>query len=258
MGITVARALVMSLRIPRSGWILFALVPAACGGGSPGPQGSGGFSSGAAAPAPTFDPGTSSGGSSGGGGGSPSPLEGNVSSGTPAGSGTSTPAGSGSTGSPAGSGPMPSTGTTTDAFKGAPPFTSMVGNSAHHPGESCSSSNCHGPAGGETEFVVGGTVYKDYKGTTPAPGVEVRVVDAVGTAMSVYTGTNGNFYLNAGRRDGGGAVTYPVTVGVRDGTTTRPMVTAITSAAMGSCASAGCHIVGGSPASGAYYPIHVP
>jgi hypothetical protein len=257
MGITVALACVMNFRIPRSGWILFALVPAACGGGSPGPQGSGAFSSGATAPAPTFDPGTSTGGSSGGG--SPSPLEGNV-SGTPAGSGTPTPAGSGSTGSPAGSGsvPTPSTGTTTDAFKGAPPFTSMVGNSAHHPGESCSQSNCHGPAGGETEFVVGGTVYKDYKGTIPAPGVEVRVVDAVGMAMSVYTGTNGNFYLNAGRRDGGGAVTYPVMVGVRDGTTSRPMVTAITSTAMGSCASSGCHIVGGSPASGAYYPIHVP
>jgi hypothetical protein len=134
----------------------------------------------------------------------------------------------------------------------------MVGNSAHHPGESCSQSNCHGPAGGETTFVVGGTVYKDYKGTIPAPGVEVRVVDAAGTAMSVYTGTNGNFSLSAGRRDGGGAGVYPVMVGVRDGTTTRPMVTAITSAAMGSCASSGCHIVGGSPASGAYYPIHVP
>jgi hypothetical protein len=251
----------MNLRIPRSGWILFALVPAACGGGSPGPQGSGGFSSGAAGPS-LLDPGAS-GSSSGTGASSGAPLEGAGSSGAPAASGSATPAGSGgspagtgSGGSPAGSGgvPTPSTGTTTDAFTGAPPYKSTVGNSAHHPGESCSSSNCHGPAGGETTFIVGGTVYKDYKGTIPAPGVEVRVVDAAGKSVSTYSGTNGNFSLS----QGGNAVMFPVMVGIRDGTTTRPMVTAITSTAMGSCASSGCHIIGGSPASGAYYPIHVP
>jgi hypothetical protein len=255
----------MSLRIPRSGWILFVLVPAACGGGSSGPQSSGGFSSGAAGPS-LLEPGAS-GSSSGTGASSGAPLEGAGSSGAPAGSSGApagsgaTPAGSsGSTGSPASSGsvPTPSTGTTTDAFTGAPPFKSTVGNSAHHPGELCSQSGCHGPAGGETTFIVGGTVYKDYKGTIPAPGVEVRVVDAAGTAMSTYSGTNGNFYLSRSRPDSGVVITLPVTVGVRDGTTTRPMVTKITSAAMGSCASSGCHIVGSSPASGAYYPIHVP
>ena len=253
----------MSLRIPRSGWILFVLVPAACGGGGSTPQ-SGGFSSGAAAPS-LLEPGAS-GSSSGTGASSGAPLEGAGSSGAPAGgSGApagsgATPGGSGSTGSPAGSGtvPTPSTGTTTNVFTGAPPYTPRVGNSAHHPGESCSQSGCHGPAGGEDPFIAGGTVYKDYKGTIPAPGVEVRVVDAAGTALSTYSGSNGNFSISRPNPDSGIVITLPVTVGVRDGTTTRPMITPITSAAMGSCASAGCHIVGGSPASGAYYPIHVP
>jgi hypothetical protein len=125
-------------------------------------------------------------------------------------------------------------------------------------------SGCHGPGGGETPFLIGGTVYKDYKGTIPAAGVEIRVQDMAGHAVSVYSGMNGNFYIHSN----GSGVTLPAMVAARDGTTTRPMITQLTTngfnvgvGTMGSCASGGCHITGGTdggPVSGAYYPIHVP
>jgi hypothetical protein len=70
--------------------------------------------------------------------------------------------------------------------------------------------------------------------------------------MTTYSRDNGNFFF------GGAALALPAIVAARDATTTRSMVTQLTTASMGSCASAGCHIVGGSPSSGAYYPIHVP
>jgi hypothetical protein len=82
------------------------------------------------------------------------------------------------------------------------------------------------------------------------------VLDSTGKSVSVYSGANGNFHIGMGS-----GVTFPAIVGARDATIVRPMVTTLTamgSMTMGSCASAGCHVVGGSPATGAYYPIHVP
>jgi hypothetical protein len=262
--------------MPRSGWMaLLLLLSTACGGGDPGqqtwpppsPAVSGPEASGSSGGAAT---GTSNTGSStGGGSGAPAtPGLDNGSGSAPAtasgiaGSidgGTST----GGTGSSSGGSP-PAATPTPDAFAGAPAFSSQVGSSAHNPGQSCMKSGCHGPGGGETSFVIGGTVYKDYKGTTPAPGVEIRVIDTAGHAVSVYSGTNGNFYIHTGAS----GVTLPAIVGARDATTTRPMVTQLTTSGfnvgvgtMGSCASNGCHIVGGTdggPVVGAYYPIHVP
>jgi hypothetical protein len=116
-------------------------------------------------------------------------------------------------------------------------------------------SGCHGPVGPETSFLIAGTVYKDYKGTIPYPGVEVRVQDQAGNAISTYSCQNGNFYIGTGRA---GSLALPALVSARDSTTARPMVTQLTTAGMGSCAMGGCHIPGGAPASGAYYPIHVP
>jgi hypothetical protein len=248
--------------IPRYGWIAFALATA-CGGTTPGPQG--GFSNGSpTAPAIVLgvDGGTNAASATSGASGTP-PTS---SSGTPAdytyagggGSASGTPSGSsGGSAPPSSATSIPPPRVTTDAFTGAPAFTSMIGSSAHKPGESCMQSGCHGPAAGaqETPFLIGGTVYKDYKGTIPAPGVEVRVRDMAGNAVSVYSGMNGNFYIHLSNS----TVMLPAVVGVRDGTTTRPMVTVLTpTTGMGSCASAGCHVVGGSPATGAYYPIHVP
>jgi hypothetical protein len=139
----------------------------------------------------------------------------------------------------------------TDAFLGAPAFVPGTGLQSHHPGESCMQSGCHGSAVNVDPFFISGTVYADYAGKVPVPGIEIRVRDMAGRAASVYSGANGNFFM------GGGGVSFPAVVGARNATTTRPMVTVLTRT-MGSCASAGCHIVGGSPATGAYYPIHVP
>ena len=135
-----------------------------------------------------------------------------------------------------------------DPFAGAPPYTAQQGNGAHNPGTSC---NDH-----HHNFLIGGTVYKDYQGTIPAVSVEVRLVDPAGNTVSAYSGPEGNFYIDPSNANG---VTLPATVGARDGTTTRPMITTLTGS-MGSCGQSPCHVPGGGPMSGTgnYYPIHVP
>lgn len=141
----------------------------------------------------------------------------------------------------------------TDAFKDAPPYAAFKGgDSPHHTGESCSEQGCHGTKA--FALLIGGTIYKDYKGTIVAPGVEVRVADSNGHAVSTHSAPNGSFYIKSSASNG---VAFPAFVGVRDATTTRPMITPLTGA-MGSCSAATCHVVGGSPNNGAYYPVHVP
>jgi hypothetical protein len=135
------------------------------------------------------------------------------------------------------------------AFTGTLPTN--LGDAGHFVGASCGPCHSTGCGSGIPCFTLGGTVYKDYAGTVPAPGVEVRVVDLHGKVASTYSGSSGNFALYA---DAG--VTLPAMVGARDSTSTRPMVTTL---AVGMCATAGCHVVGaGLPDSGGYFPIHVP
>jgi hypothetical protein len=147
----------------------------------------------------------------------------------------------------------------TDPFSGAPPYSAQGGgggDTAHNAGKSCMNKGCHPTAGGGGEapsFLIGGTVYEDYYGTTPAVGVEVRIVDSAGNAASAYSDRGGSFYI----RSSGTNVTFPAVVGARNGTITRPMITTLTST-MGSCAQSPCHVAGGSPPMGTYYPIHVP
>jgi hypothetical protein len=117
---------------------------------------------------------------------------------------------------------------------------------------------CHSSLGGHSEaptFVIGGTVYQDYAGQIPAEGVEIRIVDSSGNAASTYSAHNGAFFLRDSNSNG---VTFPAVVGARDGTTTRPMITTLSTSSMGSCGQSTCHVSGGSPANGTYYPIHVP
>jgi hypothetical protein len=123
---------------------------------------------------------------------------------------------------------------------------------------SCIHAGCHGAGGatGAPSLLVGGTVYANYMGTAPAPGVEVRVVDSAGRSTSTHSGPEGNFYIMSANANG---VTFPAVVGARDAMTTRPMITAIT-ASMGSCGQPTCHVPGGGSMSntGNYYPIHLP
>jgi hypothetical protein len=134
----------------------------------------------------------------------------------------------------------------------------QMGASSHNAGLACLQSGCHGgTAGPAPPFFLGGTVYQDYPGTKPAAGVEVRIVDPEGHATSVHAGPEGNFFIPAGAQNG---VTFPAAIGARDANTTRPMITLIAGAGMGSCAQASCHVPGGGPTTntGNYFPIHVP
>jgi hypothetical protein len=175
----------------------------------------------------------------------------------PSGSSSGAPQSGSSGGVPLGSdgdsGTTTQSKTVPDIFSDAGPYSppAEAGSGEHHPGESCMQSGCHDGMGGPDPFSIAGTVFKDYAGTIAYPGVEVVVQDATGRIRTTYSHLNGNFYM-------GGTLALPATVAARDGTTTRPMVTQLTTAGMGSCASAGCHVVGGSPSTGAYYPIHVP
>jgi len=153
-----------------------------------------------------------------------------------------------------------------DPFAGAGPYSAPDGGKgSHNAGKSCIESGCHVASstcivgGTACPFVIGGTVYLDYKGAAEAgaPGVEVRIVDSAGHVTSTYSGPEGNFYIMSTNSAG---VTFPAVVGVRDADGTRPMITALTAASLGSCGQATCHIPGGGPLSntGNYYPIHVP
>lgn len=145
-----------------------------------------------------------------------------------------------------------------DPFAGAPAYATQTGSSSHNAGMSCIHADCHGAGGspGAPSLLIGGTVYADYKGATPAAGVQVRIVDTAGHSASTYSGQEGNFYILSSNANG---VTFPAVVGVRDGKSTRPMITMLEASAA-SCGQAKCHVRGGGPMSntGSYYPIHVP
>lgn len=134
-----------------------------------------------------------------------------------------------------------------DPFANAPAYA--VGSEFKHGdgnptlGESCGTtgSGCH------EHPEKGGWVFKDYAGTIPAPGVEIRYVDGQGNVQNTYSNSKGMFNVPSG-------VSFPVYVGARDGTTQRPMITQLTSS-MGDCSQGGCHV---GTANGGYYPIHVP
>jgi hypothetical protein len=146
-----------------------------------------------------------------------------------------------------------------DAFTGAAAYVATTGASTQqgtsaHPfnqgipaKQDCMTSSCHGPGGGGPTFVAGGTVFKDLAGSVPASQVEIRLLDADGTAVSTYTDANGNFFVKAGAATAN--LTFPLQTGARDGTTTRAMSAPISA---GNCNSATCH---GGTGTGV---IHVP
>jgi hypothetical protein len=170
----------------------------------------------------------------------------------------------------------------TDPFGGANPYSKKGGGGgggAHNAGRACGGDNnagCHSPGGGGGDhgpaLLIGGTVYQDYPpdgGITvtvdagdagliqqtiaqlPAAGVEIRVLDEHGNAMSTYSSSNGTFYILASNA---GAVTIPAWVGARDANTTRPMITELTGN-MGNCSQSGCHV---GTENGGYYRVHLP
>ena len=181
--------------------------------------------------APGSSGGSSSGGSSGGG---------SSSGGSSSGGGATSDAGGGGNDGASSPPPTPagtdaSTPAPTDVFTGAPPFVSTVASSTHNAGQNCMG-GCH-----DHGFTFAGTL-TDGAGNGVA-GAEVRLVDANGTAISVHTGSNGNFHSST-------AFVGPANVGARDATNKALMVTALVPA-NGGCN--GCHVTGGTMA-----PIHLP
>jgi hypothetical protein len=124
---------------------------------------------------------------------------------------------------------------TVDVFTGAPAFVSNVASDSHNAGQNCMG-GCH-----DHGFTFAGTL-TDGNGNGVA-GAEVRLVDTNGVAISVYTGSNGNFHSST-------AFTAPAHVGARDAADKALMITALT-ASNGGCN--GCHATGGAVA-----PIHLP
>jgi hypothetical protein len=117
-------------------------------------------------------------------------------------------------------------------FSGDGAFTSKTGPNGHHNvGQDCLS--CHDGSSGAPEFSFAGTLY-DASGNAVG-GAEVRVVDAMGNAVSVTTGSDGNFY-----QFGSSAFAGPGHAGIRNATTTDLMVSAVTK---GGCNA--CHCSGG-------------
>jgi hypothetical protein len=84
---------------------------------------------------------------------------------------------------------------------------------------------------------MGGTVYADSAGTTPAAQVEVRVNNPDGTSVRAYTDAAGNFYLPTGS----GNLATGAKVGMRTASGSHIMK----GPATGDCN--GCHRAGGSP-----------
>jgi len=153
-----------------------------------------------------------------------------------------------------------------DPFGGAPAYALMTPDAGmdlgamtpHNQGSSClQSSDCHAPGGDGKALLLGGTLYEDYYSMTAVKaGVEVRIRDFAGHAISVYTDATGNFFVRQADANGLG---FPAVVGVRDATSTRDMITTLSSPSMGSCSEAPCHVKGEKPSPGvSYYPLHIP
>ena len=112
-------------------------------------------------------------------------------------------------------------------------------NGATNAGATCETAGCHRPplGAGAPEFIMSGTAYKPDK-TTPATGIELRVVpDAGGAALTSKTDSAGNFYVVKGATN-----PFPGKA-LASGcpTADAKMVGALTTATQGNCNSADCH-----------------
>lgn len=130
-------------------------------------------------------------------------------------------------------------------FDGEGAYMAMLGPSARN-GKHTGSPNpagqaCLGCHGGQhpnvVEFLFAGTVWSDAAGTKPSASSEVRIRESNGTATSVYTDADGNFFYPKGAR---GPLAAPVHGGARDAKTTLLMNNVFSE---GDCNS--CHRTGG-------------
>lgn len=133
---------------------------------------------------------------------------------------------------------------TTPAFASAPP--TMRATKMHSdgkvgvvPGKAVKCMGCHGAANDgdgqpAPKFQFGGSASADQAGTTPAPDVEIGVVDSNGEAFFAHTDEDGNFWV-LGQKP----ITYPAFAAVRDASGKKAMKKKINSADEIDCNS--CH-----------------
>lgn len=110
----------------------------------------------------------------------------------------------------------------------------------HRPGQPCLT--CHGGEGpAKVVFSIGGTVYEDQGGGSPAVGAVVLIEDILGNTCTVTSNSAGNFFLTPDEC----SPHYPTDPAVTsaDGTVTQPMLTHI--GRDGSCAD--CHTLTAGP-----------
>lgn len=141
-----------------------------------------------------------------------------------------------------------------NAFTGAPAFVATTGPSARKDAHAFADNtpitspakqpclDCHVAGGAAPAFAFGGTAFTDVAGTLPAANVEIRVRAPSGSAVSVYTDEDGNFYAPA-------AFAFPANAGVRSAVASRVMNGP---APQGNCNGGQCH--GG----GTHPWIHLP
>ena len=79
-------------------------------------------------------------------------------------------------------------------------------------------------------FVFAGTVFADKAASRGAPDVEIRVVDAKGSAISVHSDADGNFWVK-----GGAPLAKPARVGARNAAKVLVMHDAATTGDCNSC-----------------------
>ena len=116
-------------------------------------------------------------------------------------------------------------------------------------GHSCVN-ECHSAGGAAVAisqtavYSAGGTIYTDQTGNTPVgAGVEVRIRNPNGAAVSVYTDENGNFFVRQSEFE----IQQGASSGIRNAAQPMLMVSNLAAGALGgACANGnGCHAKGG-------------
>ncbi len=132
-----------------------------------------------------------------------------------------------------------------NAFTATSPYallTPSEQSADHHGGTSNAGKDCllcH-TGQGAPRFVVAGTIFTTKGSTTPAAGVQVRVVSPAGQEIAlVGTDESGNFWL-----EGTASVPPGSHVGVRDATRTKLMNGPI---GVGTCNQSVCHVTSAQP-----------
>jgi hypothetical protein len=140
-----------------------------------------------------------------------------------------------------------SSGGPVTAFSGAPAYAAGAANGSsnngNHPtgnvGINCQ--DCHKNGGTAPAWGIAGTVYAAATGAAIVAQAEVRLVGPTGTELSkVYTDALGNFWSDPIP----GGIPAGSKIGVRNGTATKLMATALAGDNDGACHRAGCHAAG--------------